>query len=207
MNEPNTTTIFLRPIGTPVALGLSGLVAASLVASGLELGWVSAGERPLVAIVFLAFAFPLQGLASILAFLARDGAVGTAMGVLAGTWLATGLTYLATPPGSTSDTLGLLLLAAGGLLAAAAAAAASGKLVPAAVFATEALRFALIALYELSGAEVWQNLGGVVGLVVVALAGYAMLAAVLEGAHGRTVLPLGRRGGRVEREPGVRAQL
>src|SRR5690349_7261705 len=117
MNTP--TTVFLRPIGSPVALGLSGLVAASLVASGTELGWVALDERAHAALVILAFAFPLQFVASLLAFAARDGAVATALGVLAGSWLATSLVWLTSAAGSVSGSLGLLLLAAGGLLAGA----------------------------------------------------------------------------------------
>jgi uncharacterized protein len=35
------------------------------------------------------------------------------MGILAGTWLTTGLVQLTSPPGSTSDALGLLLLVDG----------------------------------------------------------------------------------------------
>jgi hypothetical protein len=190
-----------------VGLGLSGLVAASLVASGLELGWVASLERPQVAIVFIAFAFPLQGGASALAFLARDTAVGTALGVLAATWLATGLEYLISAPGSTSPTVGLLLLAAGFLLAASAAGAAVSKRMPAAVFAAEALRFVLIGIHELGAGKFWQDAGGVVGLLVVVLAGYTMLAAVLEAARGATTLPLGRHGSTPTTEPGVRPQL
>jgi succinate-acetate transporter protein len=201
------TRVYLRPIGSPVALGLSGLLAASLVVSGLELGWIAAADRHQVAIVLVAFAFPLQLVASLLAFAARDGAVGTALGVLAGTWLTIGLDWLASPPAVTSDTLGLFLLATAGLLAAAAAAAATGKLLPGLVFATAALRFALVGVYDLSRVLAWQHVAGVVGLVVVALAGYAMLAAVLEDARGRDVLPLGRRTERLDGEPGVRSQL
>lgn len=207
MNEQPPATVFLRPLGTPVALGLAGLVTASLVASGLELGWVDVTQRPHAAITFIAFAFPLQALAAVLAFLARDAAVGTAMGILSATWLATGLEYVASAPGTVSGSLGLLLLAAGFLLAAAAAGATASKLVPAAVFTIEALRFVLSGIYELSGTNFWQDFAGVVGLVVVALAGYAMLAAVLEASRGRTVLPLGRRNAPLEHEPGVRPQL
>jgi uncharacterized protein len=214
-------SVFLRPIGSPIALGLAGLTLASLVASGLELGWVAQGERHVAALAFLGFAFPLQFAASLLAFQARDGAVGTAMGVLAGTWLLTGLTFVSTRPGSSSGALGLALLAAGGLLFAAAAGAALGKWFPATVFTVEALRFLLIGIHELGGTKTWQHAGGVVGLVVVALAGYGVLAAVLEDARGATVLPLGRHGlganalragfeaqlDGVENEAGVRNQL
>jgi uncharacterized protein len=193
MNEPRAT-VFLRPIGSPVALGLAGLVGASLVASGLELGWVAVDERSHAALVILAFAFPLQLSASLIAFAARDGAIGAALGILAGTWLATSLVWLTSIPGSVSGSLGLLLLAAGGLLAGAGAAAATGKLLPAAVFLLEGLRFVLAGIHELGGSEFWQNAGGVLGLVVVALAGYTMLALALEDAKDRTVLPAGRRG-------------
>ena len=207
MSSGPPATVFLRPIGSPVALGLSGLVAASLVASGVELGWVAVDERAHAAVAILAFAFPLQFAASLLAFAARDGAVGTANGILSGAWLATSLVWLTSLPGSVSGSLGLLLLAAAGLLAAAAASAATGKLMPAVVFLAEALRFALVGIHELGGSEFWQNAGGVVGLVVVALAGYTMLAVVLEDARDRTVLPIGRRGSGPQPEPGVRRQL
>src|SRR3954453_3642375 len=136
-------TVFLRPIGSPVALGVSGLVAASLVLSGLELGWIASNQAGGAGLLLLAFPFPLQFAASLLAFIARDAAVGTALGILAGTWMATGLTYLSSAPGSRSGALGLLLLASCTVLASAAAAAATGKVAPALVFALSALRFGL----------------------------------------------------------------
>jgi len=200
------SVVALRPIGSPVALGLAGLVTASLVSSGLELGWIGVDERPQVALVLLALPFPVQFVASLLAFAARDGAVGTAMGVLSGAWLGTALVWLSTPARSTSGALGLLLLAVAGLLAASAAAAASGKLVPAGVFLLAALRFALSGIHQLSGSSVWENVTGVVGLAVLALAGYTMIAAVLEDARDRTVLPLGRRSP-IAGEAGLRKQL
>jgi succinate-acetate transporter protein len=210
-------TVFLRPIGSPVALGLSGLVAASLVLSGLELGWIASNQRGGAGLILVAFAFPLQFAASMLAFIARDAAVGAAMGILAGTWLSTGLTYLSSAPGSRGGALGLLLLASCTVLACAAAAAATGKLAPALVFLLAALRFALSGVYELGASEFWQDAAGVVGLVVVALAAYTMAAAALEDALGTTVLPLGRHGRgaapldeqlkTVEHEAGVRQQL
>ena len=92
--------IFLRPIGSPVALGLAGLCGASLVSSGLELGWIGHSESSRVALILLAFPFPLQLVASVLGFLARDGAVGTALGVLAGTWLSDALVLLSARRGA-----------------------------------------------------------------------------------------------------------
>jgi succinate-acetate transporter protein len=198
--------VFLRPIGSPLALGMAGLVGASLVVSGLELGWIASNQRGGAGLMLVAFAFPLQFAASLLAFAARDGAAGTALGILAGTWLATGLTYLSSGADATSGALGLLLLASAAALACTAAGTATGKLVPALIFVLVALRFAGAGIHELGGGEFWQDAAGIVGLVVVALAGYTVAAAVLEDARGSTVLPLARRE-RVEQEPGVRAQL
>jgi uncharacterized protein len=75
-----------------------------------------------------------------------------------------------------------------------AAAAAAGKLVPAAVLGTTAVRFALTGVYELTASGGWQDAAGIVGLLLCGLGLYAALAMALEDALGKTVLPLGRRG-------------
>lgn len=99
-----------------------------------------------------------------------------------------------------------------------AAASTTGKLVPAAVLGTTALRFATTGLHELTASESWKTVAAIVGLALCALAIYAALAMALEDTTRRTVLPLGRRatgeaslrGGLdalIEREAGVREQL
>jgi succinate-acetate transporter protein len=191
------TRIFLRPIGSPAALGLSGLVVASLVSSGLELGWLADTERHAVALALVGFAFPLQLVASLFAFVARDGAVGTALGVLSGAWLVNALVFLTSLPGTTTGALGLVLLAVAGLLGASAAAVAMTNRLSAAVFATASLRFALTGIYELSGTEFWQDAAAVVGLVLVALAGFAMATTVMRDAAAKPLPD----------EPGVRERL
>jgi uncharacterized protein len=63
--------------------------------------------------------------------------------------------------------------------------------------------------YQLTGSATWEDIAGVVGLVLCAVAVYAALAIALEDARRTTVLPTGRRGtgGDVEDEAGIRAQL
>ncbi len=95
------------------------------------------------------------------------------MGVLSRTWLTTGLIMLTSPPGSTSDALGLFLLLAGLGLFVSAIAAASGKLVAVAVLGTAALRLACTGVYELTASRTWEDVAGVVGLVLLPLGGYA----------------------------------
>jgi succinate-acetate transporter protein len=203
------TRVVLRPIASPLPLGFLGLAGATLVVAGLQLGWVPASERTLVALALIAFTVPLQGLASIFGFLGRDVVTATGMGLLAGIWLAIALVLLAST-GPTSRTLGLFLLAGGAAMLVPAGAATASKLVPALVLGTAGLRFLLTALHQLTGSEAWEDAAGVVGLVLCALAVYAGLAAALEDALERDVLPFGRRGASARAlgaEPGLRHPL
>ena len=213
--------ISLRPIGAPTPLGLLGLAAATFVLSGLQLGWVDKAEGKNVALVLIGFAFVAQIVAAVFSFLGRDGTVATAMCVLALTWLVVGLVLFTSPPGSTSDALGLFLIFSGTAMTMTGLTASTTKLVPATVFLLAALRFFATAGYELSGSCGWKTTAGVLGLVLFGLALYAAWAAELEDALGRTVLPLGRRGKgkvalhgslleqvkEVPTEPGVRTKL
>jgi len=211
----------LRPIGNPLPLGFLALAAATLVVSGLQLEWLAPADGRDVALILIAFVFPLQLVTSVFGYLARDVVAGTGMGVLAGAWLSIGLVMLTSPPGSVSDALGLFLLLAALAMLVPAAAATTGKLVPALVLATTAVRFAATGLYQLTESDGWKTAAGVIGLVLCALAVYAALAMALEDARRETILPLGRRaagrtsvgGGlddqlaRLEREAAVREQL
>jgi succinate-acetate transporter protein len=202
-------TAFLRPIANPLPLGFCALAAATLLVSGLQLGWLGSDEGTSVALILLAFVFPLQLLTSIFSYLGRDVVAGTGMGILAGTWLSIALVVLTSPAGATSHALGLLLLVAGVAMWLPASTATAAKLVPAAVLATAGLRFILTGLYELTASVTWEHVAGVVGVLLCALGLYAALAMTLEDALHRTALPLGRRGQArtVEAEAGVRQQL
>ncbi|MEV4422332.1 GPR1/FUN34/YaaH family transporter [Patulibacter sp. NPDC049589] len=219
--HPVGARVVLRPIGNPLPLGFLALAGGTLVLSGLQLGWVPQAQGRDVALILLAFVLPLQVLAAIFGFLARDVVAGTGMGVLAGTWASVGLVTLTADPGSTSDALGLLLLLAAVAMLVPAAAAATGKLVVAALLTLTAARFATTGIYQLDGSSAWKDVCGVIGLVLCAAAVYTALAMALEDARRRTVLPLGRVGtGRdalsgdaaaqfdgVQHEAGVREQL
>lgn len=186
MNAPER--IYLRPIGNPLPLGFLALAGATLLVSGLQLGWLDPAQGKDVALVLIAFVFPLQLTTCVFGFLGRDIVAGTGMGI---------------------DALGLFLLIAGVAMLVPATAAESGKLVAMAVLSTTAVRFACTGIYELTASGTWKDIAGIVGLVLLAVAVYAALAIALEEARRRTLLPTGRRGaGRdVVHEPGVRPQL
>lgn len=218
MGEPPSAHVVLRPLGSPLTLGMSGLAIASLVQSGVELHWTPSDQTFEAGLILIAVPFVLQLLACIFSYLARDGAAGAALGVLATSWLAIGLIHIVAQPGATSGTLGLLLVAAAGVLGVAAAAIASTKPLPGAIFAAAALRFAAAGIYQLNTISFWQHAAGLLGLLVTALAVYAALAFELEDQRERAVLPTFRRGraaaairngagsdrDRLAREPGVR---
>lgn len=215
------SSVFLRPLATPIPLGFIGLATATFVVSGLQLSWIPSAQAHQVALVAVAFAFPVQFLASVLGFLCRDAAAATGMGLLAVTWLTFGLLTLVGAPGSTSRTAGLLLLMAGLLLLVPATASGPRKTVVTVVLSLAALRFLLTGAYEFSAASGWKTAAGAAGLVLAGAAVYAALALEWESQWHRTVLPTGRTGqGRtavggsgteqvadIAHEPGVRREL
>lgn len=198
--------IFLRPIGSPLTIGTSGLALGSFVQSGYELGWVPGGQTVEVGLILLGVPFVLQLLATIFTYLARDGAAGAALGLLATTWLAIALVDIASGRPSTSAALGLLLLASGATLALSAAAVSASKPLPGGVFALASLRFVLAGIYQLSAVNVWQQVAGIAGLVLSAGAAYCVLAFELEGLWHRPVLPTLRRSKSMTGD-GIGAQL
>lgn len=217
-----SAAVFLRPLGTPLPLGFAGLVVATSMLACLNLGWIPTTEQHQVALVLIAFAFPLQMLATILLFLVRDAPSGAGIGVQAATWLTVGLLLLVGRPGATTATAGIFLFAAAGALLPSALTSSATKLVPAGVMLATAARFVLTGVYEKVGGTAWEHAAGWEGLAVAGVALYATLAVDLEGALRHTVLPLGRRRGsgpvpteerledqmpELESEPGVRSKL
>ncbi|WP_432487484.1 acetate uptake transporter family protein [Kineococcus sp. SYSU DK018] len=191
--EVPLTRIVLRPVGSPLPLGFLGLFVATGAFAALQLDWVGPDQGRVVALAALLFTAPLQLLAAVYGFLARDPVAGTGMGVLSGTWATAGFVTLTSPPGSTSPGLGVvLLLAAGAMLVPAAAGSAKGA--AAAVMTGAAIRFAVTGVAEATGSGAWLAAAGWVGVALAVLALYAALGFELEDARHRTVLPLLRRG-------------
>jgi succinate-acetate transporter protein len=186
--------VTLRPLGSPLTVGMSGLAIASFVESGLDLAWISKAQIHEAGLILIAIPFLLQGIACVFAYLARDGAAGATLGVLSTTWLAYGLIQLNSAPGSRSGAAGLLLLVAGAMIALSASAIALYKPLPAAVFGLASVRFLVTGIYLLSGSPAWHDAGGIIGLVVCGLAAYGVLAFELEDQRHRAVIPTFRRG-------------
>jgi hypothetical protein len=206
-SELAATRIVLRPLATPLPLGFLALVLATTVFSAVQLGWVPPTEGRVAGLTALFATVPLQLLASVMGFLARDPVAATGMGVLTGTWAVVGLTTLTSAPGAVSKGLGVFLVVAG-VCMLVPAASAGAKLVPAAVMGLAGVRFLVTGGYHLTASAGWRTTAGWAGLALAALGLYAALSLELEGSHRRTMLPLGRRSpAEPAGEPGVRPQL
>lgn len=193
-NEALQARIFLRPVGSPLTIAMSGLAIASLVQAGFDLHWLKASQSQEVGLVLISVPFVLQIVACLFAYLSRDGAAGAAIGVLATSWLGLGLVHLVSHPGSRNGALGLMLIAAGGVLILSSVAVGLLKPLPGIVFALSGIRFALSGIFELGGSQTWLDTAGIVSLAVLGLASYCVLAFELEGEQHRPVLPTFRRG-------------
>lgn len=221
--ELGATRVFLRPIANPFALGFVGLAVATLLTSGLELGWISGVERHQTAVLIIAFAPTIQIVACVFGFLARDAVASTSFGVLAATWLSVGLSLLLSKPTSHghSHELGLLLFVSATAMFASAATAAQTKMVPALVLALTGLRYVLTGIYKFGAGTGWEHAAGWTGVVLCAAALYAAVSLEVEDVKHHTVLPTLRRGQgkqvlhpdlgeqvqEVAAEAGVRSQL
>lgn len=208
-------------MGTPLPLGFLALCGATVVVSGVQLGWIPVNSARTMGLILLVFAAPLQFLAAIYGFWARDPVAGTGMGVLAGTWAAVGATWHASGAASTSPGLGVLLVASAGCLLVPVTASGPRKMVATIVMGGTATRFAVTGVYELFGGSGVKIAAGWVGIALAVLAWYAALALEIESTTKKTVLPTLRFGlgktvmqgsaseaiGALHHEAGVREEL
>ncbi len=213
--------INLRPFANPLPLGMYSFGIGMLLLGAQSAGWIPLTEDLQVGLVLASFVFPLEGVAAIFAFLARDTLAATVLGLFATSWLTIGLTLIVGPPGTSSVAIGFYLFAFTAAVVALAAVALSGKPLIALTLLLSAARATLDGLYEVSGRSGFADGAGYVALGIAATAWYAGTAFLLEDLRQSELLPVLRRGparqaidgdirGQVQRasaEAGVRQQL
>src|SRR4051794_279519 len=64
--------VVLRPIATPLPLGFLALGVATFSFAALQLQWIPSSEGHTIALAVLVLTVPLQLLAAVMGFLARD---------------------------------------------------------------------------------------------------------------------------------------
>lgn len=214
------TRIMLRPVGSGLPLGFFSFGIGMLLLGCQEIGWIPVGEQRDVGLLLAAFVFPLELVATLFAFLARDTLGATTLGLFTTSWLALGLSQLNSPPGSTSVTLGIYLFGFAAAVLLLALLSTTGKPFFSVLLSIAAARMVLAGAYEVGGGKTLFQIAGGCAIGLAALAMYGGAALALEDAKQRELLPLFRRGQaaaafggfeaqleRLESEPGVRPQL
>jgi succinate-acetate transporter protein len=220
-NDGGETRIVVRPIGSGLPLGFFAFGVGMFMLAGEGIGWTRASELHDVGLILVAFVAPLEFLATVMAFLARDAIGAATLGLFSGSWLTTGWTFLRAEPGQTSHATGLFVLVFAAVIALLAVMALASKPFFSVVLGLSLCRMVVFGAYEFGAGPGWLEAAGWIAFAVGLTALYGGLALGLEDARQREVLPLFRRGAakqaiegglgeqldRLTNEPGVRQQL
>ena len=194
------TRIFLSPVAAPSILGLFGFAGATFMVGAHLANWYGTPKSGIYLFPFAAmFGGVAQFLAGMWAYRARDGLATAMHGMWGSFWLAYGLLNLLAAVGAivlpatgAFPEFGywFIVLAVITFLGFAAAMAESIGL--ASVLFTLSIGSALFAIFNLTGTGGWDSVAGWFFMVSAWLATYTAGAMMLEGAYGRTILPLGK---------------
>jgi succinate-acetate transporter protein len=198
--------IVVQPYGSALPLGFFAFGIGMLLLAAMGAGWVKPEEGKTIGTLLATFVFPLEFLAAIVAFLARDTAAASSLALFAGSWIGVGIVLREAQPGMLSEGLAWFLVGFTVVAVALAVAAAPGKPVLAGIMSLAAARAVLAAAYEFGAGRAWERAGGWVAFVIFIAAMYGGLALLLEEVHGRSVLPFGRRGASKEAVEGDLSQ-
>jgi succinate-acetate transporter protein len=213
--------VVLRPIGSPLPLGFAAFGIGSFVFAMQQLGVLKVSEAPSVTLLLTVFLAPLQLIAALWCFSARETLAATCISILSLSWPAVYVVSLDLKPGTTSPVLGCFYLALCVFLLFLAAPGLVGKPLIGSLIVVAAARFLFAGLYELMKNTSMERVAGVLGVLITVIGLYGALALGLEDVMHRTVLPVGRRGEAriafegdlaeqsvpLEHEAGVRRQL
>ena len=200
--------VFVRPYGSSVPLGFFAFGIGMFLFAALDAGWVKPEEMHTIGLMHASFVGPLEGLAAIIAFLARDTVSGVALGLFTGSWFLTGFAEMEATPGILSSAQAYFLIAFTVAVLLLAVVSWLGQPMIAALLTVAATRGMTSAIYQLGGGKGWNHVAGWIALAIFCVAMYGGLAFLLEDAKGRAVLPLGRRGSSREAiEEGLAVQL
>ncbi len=187
--------VVVKPYGSALPLGFFSFGVGMFLYAAQGAEWVtSPADVHSAGLLLAAFVFPLELLATVIAFLARDTTAAVSLGMFSTSWLANGLLLLRWKPGVLEPTLAYWLIAFTCVIVLLGIAAWSGKPMISVLLVVASARAISDAVYQLGGGTGWLHAGGWIALAIFAVAMYGGLAFLLEDAAGKTVLPLLRRG-------------
>lgn len=200
--------IVVRPYATSLALGFFSFGIGMLLLGGIANGWLHPSDRHTVGVLLAAFVFPLELVAAVVAFLARDTFGATGLGLFATSWLALGLVDMQASQDALSRAVGLYEFGFAFAITLLAVAALGGKPLIAVILGVSAVRGALAGVHEWGGPAWTWTTSGWLGVAIFAAAMYGGLAFLLEDVERRQILPVFRRGSSRESIEGdLHAQL
>ena len=200
--------VTVRPYGSVVPLGFFAFGIGMFLYAALDAPWVPATQGQDVGLMLAVFVAPLEGIATVIAFLARDTMAGVALGLFAGSWLLAGLATMQAKPHTLSAAQGYFLIGFSIAVGLLSLVAWLGQPLIASLLTVSVVRALLSAVYQLGGGRGWDHVAGWLALAIFCVAMYGGLAFLLEDARGRALLPLGRRGSSLEAvEEGLEVQL
>lgn len=215
------TRIVVRPLASPLPLGFFAFGIGLVLLSAMDTHVIPASESRRVALTLLTFVAPLEIAAAVLAFLSRDTAGGTTLGLFGATWVTLSVSLLLGGAGGHSMTTAVFTFAEALILLMLAVAAISAKPFFTVLLGLATVRSVLFGVVQLGLWPKLEVVAGIVGWVTVAIAFYGGIALLLEDLNKKSVLPLFRKKAAakaiegeladqlrdVEREAGVREQL
>ena len=205
---PAEVRIIVRPYATSLALGFFSFGIGMLLLAGLGNGWLQPGDQHAVGFILASFVFPLELIAAVIAFLARDSFGATGLGLFTTSWLALGILDVESSPGALSRAVGLYELGFSFAITLLAVAAFGGKPLIGVILLASAVRGALAGIHEWHGPAWAWTAAGWLAVAIFAAAMYGGLAFLLEDVHKQQVLPVFRRGtSRESLEGDLHAQL
>jgi succinate-acetate transporter protein len=216
----DSTRIVLRPIASGMPMGFFSFAIGMLMLGLLSIGVIPLAEAKQTGLILALFVFPLELVATIFAFLARDSMSAATLGLFTTSWLTIGVLDAISQPGKKSIDLGVSLFGFSFAELLLALLAIKAKPFFTVLLGAAVLRTLAAGIYETGGGHGSYMFSGYVALIVMAMAFYGGVAFALEDANQKPVLPLFRRGAadeafsgyhnqlaRLEAEPGVRQQL
>lgn len=200
--------IVVRPYATSLALGFFCFGIGMLLLAGSSNGWLHPSDRHTVGLILATFVFPLELVAAIIAFLARDAFGATGLGLFATSWLSIGFANMQASQDAVSRAVGLYDFGFGFAIGLLAIAALAGKPLIAAILGVATVRSAFAGWHEWGGPSwAWQTAGWL-ALAIFFVAMYGGIAFLLEDVNKGQVLPVFRRGASKDAmEGGLATQL
>ena len=186
--------VFVRPYGSAVPLGFFAFGIGMFLYAAYDAEWVKATDAKTIGLIFVAFVGPLEAIAAVIAFLARDTMAGVALGLFTGSWFLTGFATMNAQPGVLDAAQGYLLVAFTIAVLLLSVVAWLGQPLIALLLTVAAARGACSAAYELGAGSGYGRAAGWIALAIFVASIYGGLGFLLEDVTGKSVLPVWRIG-------------